>query len=113
MPDDPREPYGRLVHDTRLAAEKDRAAAEGRQVFRLGTWGSRSGPQREADMRIGEAVSAAERDRIITLLQAQADREREASEAFPGDPGFIGAARAARVAVLIVKGEIGGEGMMP
>ena len=56
---------------------------------------------------------AAERDRIATLLQAHADREQEASDAFPQDPGFIGAARAARVAVLIAKGEIGGEGLMP
>jgi hypothetical protein len=58
-------------------------------------------------------AAAAERDRIAALLQAQADQEREAQEAFPADPGFIGAARAAQNAVLIAKGEIGGEGLMP
>ena len=58
-------------------------------------------------------IQAAERERIITELQDQADREQQASDAFPSDPGFTGAARAARVMVLIAKGEIGGEGLMP
>jgi hypothetical protein len=66
----------------------------------------------EVQRAIAEAVSA-ERDRIITLLQAHADRERQASDAFPDDPGLIGAARAAGVAALIAKGETGGEGMTP
>jgi hypothetical protein len=58
-------------------------------------------------------IRASERGRIIALLQDRADREQEASSAFPADPGFIGAARAARVMVLIAKGEMGGEGLMP
>jgi hypothetical protein len=62
---------------------------------------------------IAEAAARDERERIVTLLQAHADRERQASDAFPADPGLIGAARAAGVAVLIAKGETGGEGMMP
>lgn len=60
-----------------------------------------------------QEAAAAERGRIITLLQAQADREQQASDAFPSDPGLTGAARAARVMVLIARGETGGEGMMP
>ena len=60
---DEREPLGRLVHEVRLAAEADRAAAEGRQRFSLGDWGDRSEHQRELDMRIGEAIAARERDR--------------------------------------------------
>jgi hypothetical protein len=58
MATDPREPYGRLVHDTRLAAEADRAAAEGRQRFRLGEWDERDEFQCELDMRIGSAIAA-------------------------------------------------------
>jgi hypothetical protein len=55
---DDREPYGRLVHDTRLACEADRAAAEGRQRFDLPPWEERDDWQRELDMRIGSAVAA-------------------------------------------------------
>ena len=55
---DLREPLGRLVHDTRLACEADRAAAEGRQKFNLAEWEDRSEHQRELDMRIGSAVAA-------------------------------------------------------
>lgn len=66
MPDS-REPYGRIVHDIRLAAEAGRAAAEGRVRFDLGTWEYRSDHQRELDMRIGAAVAAAERERIRQL----------------------------------------------
>ena len=57
MATDPREPLGRLVHDARLACEADRAAAEGRERFKLGTWEERDDWQRELDMRIGEAVA--------------------------------------------------------
>ena len=71
-----------------------------------------AGGARAVRQAIDEAV-AAERERIITLLQAQADRERQASDAFPGSRGLAGAARAARVAVLIARGEIGGEGLLP
>lgn len=54
---DDREPLGRLVHDTRLANEAERATAEGRERFRLGSWEERSDAQREVDMRIGYAVA--------------------------------------------------------
>ena len=94
MPD-PREPYGRLVHETRLACEADRAAAEGRQRFNLPPWEKRDDWQRELDMRIGAAVAvqavadagletdrmraqllafAAERDRAVRELKRRADR---------------------------------------
>lgn len=55
---DSREPLGRLVHETRLAHEADRAAAEGRVRFLLGSWEERAEHQRELDMRIGSAVAA-------------------------------------------------------
>jgi hypothetical protein len=58
------ETLGRLVHETRLACEADRAAAEGRERFRLSPWEERDGWQRELDMRIGEAVAAAGRERF-------------------------------------------------
>jgi hypothetical protein len=63
MTADPRELSGRLVHETRLAHEAERAEAEGRVRFLLGTWEERSDDQHELDMRIGEAVAAAERER--------------------------------------------------
>lgn len=63
MPD-PREPLGRTVHDTRLACEAERAALEGRARFNLEPWERRSYEQQESDMRIGEAVAQAERERI-------------------------------------------------
>ena len=68
MAADPREPYGRMVHDVRLAHEAVRAAAEGRVTFRLGDWEDRAGHQRELDMAIGAAVAAAERERIAALM---------------------------------------------
>ena len=68
MPD-PREPLGRLVHDTRLACEADRAAAEGRERFNLSPWGERDDWQRELDMRIGEAIATAERERVRAVLR--------------------------------------------
>jgi len=55
---DPREPLGRLVHDTRLACEAERAALEGRQRFNLEPWERRTYEQQETDMRIGVAVAA-------------------------------------------------------
>lgn len=54
---DPREPLGRLVHGTRLTDEAEKAAREGRERFRLGTWEERHPDQRELDMRIGYAVA--------------------------------------------------------
>jgi hypothetical protein len=54
---DDRESLGRLVHETRLAHEAERAAAEGRATFLLGAWEDRTDHQRELDMRIGSAVA--------------------------------------------------------
>ena len=54
-----REALGRLVHDTRLACEEERAALEGRQKFNLKPWEQRTYEQQETDMRIAEAVAAA------------------------------------------------------
>ncbi len=82
MPD-PREPLGRLVHDTRLACEADRAAAEGRQKFNLSPWEERDEHQRELDMRIGAAVAAAERERIAGQTEALAANYPE--DVFPPD----------------------------
>ena len=50
---DPREPYGRLVHEQRLALN-----AELERPFVLGAWEDRAEHQRELDMRIGSAVAA-------------------------------------------------------
>ena len=65
---DPREPLGRLVHDTRLACEAERAALEGRKRFNLEPWERRTYEQQETDMRTGEAVAAAERARIAARM---------------------------------------------
>ena len=83
-----REPYGRLVHDIRLAHEADQAAAEGRARFHLGLWEDRSDAQHELDMRIGSAVAArgaADAQAEIVVLRAKlmavagyADRFRHA-----------------------------------
>ncbi len=54
---DPREPLGRLVHQTRLDHETERAAAEGRATFFLGTWEERGEHQHELDMRIGSVIA--------------------------------------------------------
>jgi hypothetical protein len=54
---DDRESLGRLVHETRLAHEAERAAAEGRATFLLGAWEDRTDHQRELDMRIADAVA--------------------------------------------------------
>jgi hypothetical protein len=107
---DDREALGRLVR--RVWTDWALEQADPKPSW-LDTWSELDDGQREVDMRIGAAVAKAERERIAALLQAQADREQEAADAFPGDPGFIGAARASRVAVLIAKGEVGGEGLMP
>jgi hypothetical protein len=65
---DPREPLGRMVHDTRLACEAERAAAEGRERFNLKPWEQRTYEQQETDMRIGAAVAAAERERLAARM---------------------------------------------
>lgn len=51
-----RERYGQVVHDTRLAVEAERAAAEGRERFHLGGWGDRTPEQRALDIAIADAV---------------------------------------------------------
>ena len=56
---DPRELYGRIVHDQRVAR-----SAELRQPFYLSTWEDRDEGQRELDMRIGAAVEAAVMERM-------------------------------------------------
>ena len=72
-PDDgSRETLGRLVHDTRLTVEAERAKTEGRHRFLLGTWEERTPDQRELDMRIGDAVAAAEAERIASHMDALA-----------------------------------------
>ena len=69
---DDREAYGRLVNDTRRAYDAEQAAAEGRRGFCIPGWDDRPEFQRELDRRIGEAVMAAERERIARLLAAMA-----------------------------------------
>ena len=87
---DDREPYGRLVHEQRLAVN-----AERRKPFGVVPWEERDDEQRELDMRIGAAVAvqavadagletdrmraqllafAAERDRAVRELKRRADR---------------------------------------
>ncbi len=56
MADDP-DALARLVHDIRVAHEADRAAAEGRVLFNLGSWEERAEHQRELDRRIASAVA--------------------------------------------------------
>jgi len=82
---DSREQLGRLVHETRLAREAERAAAEGRVRFLLGSWEERSDDQRELDMRIGEAVAAVERERIARQVEDVAANYPE--DVFPPDSG--------------------------
>lgn len=85
---DSREPLGRLIHDTRLAFDAELAAAEGRQRFCLPPWEERSPQQRELDMRIGEAVAAAERERAERAearLAAIRERAREWAGLAPPD----------------------------
>ncbi len=60
MADDPREPYGRIVNDTRraFAAEQVEVDSEGRRRrFLVAEWDERAPSQRELDMRIGAAVA--------------------------------------------------------
>jgi hypothetical protein len=85
MPD-PREPLGRLVHDTRLACEAERAALEGRLRFNLEPWERRTYEQQETDMRIGAAVAAAERERLAAVIQP--DQFRMLADWFDTDDEF-------------------------
>ena len=68
---DDREPYGRLVHEQRLAVN-----AEKEHPFVLEPWERRSRDQQEMDMRIGSAIAmraaAAERERIAVQVDALA-----------------------------------------
>ena len=85
---DPREPLGRLVHETRLAHEADQAAAEGRHRFNLGSWEERTDAQHELDMRIASAVAAqAVHDAgfvhgvmLGKLLAARAERDKAVAQ---------------------------------
>lgn len=70
---DVRERLGRLVHQERLDAEAERAAAEGRRRFLLEPWGERTEWQRELDIRIGDAVAAAVREADGATLAAITD----------------------------------------
>jgi hypothetical protein len=54
-----RESLGRIVHETRLACEAERAALEGRKRFNLEPWERRTYEQQETDMRMAEAVARA------------------------------------------------------
>ena len=54
---DDREPYGRLVHQTRLDREAERAAAEGRQRFNMPPWEGRTEDQRGLDNRIASVIA--------------------------------------------------------
>jgi hypothetical protein len=60
MPDDPREPYGRLVNDTRraFAAEQVEVDSEGRRrQFHVAEWDDRAPSQRELDCRISSVIA--------------------------------------------------------
>lgn len=85
MPDD-REPLGRLVHETRLACEAERAELEGRQRFNLEPWERRTYDQQETDMRIGAAVAAAERERLAAVIPP--DQFRMLADWFDTDDEF-------------------------
>ena len=99
---------GEVLHRVRQAARAGRP-----RPWPPEEWADRLPELQALDEAMAAAVATAERDRIIALLQAQADREREAADAFPADPGLTGAARAAENAVRIAKGDAGGEGLMP
>ena len=107
MADDDRT-LGQILHEARQAGGEQRP-----RPMPVEDWAERDPRLQALDEQMAESVAAEVRKQIAAALQAQADREQEALDAFPGDPGFIGAARAARVAVLIAKGEISGEGLMP
>jgi hypothetical protein len=99
-----REALGRLVHETRLACEAERSAAEGRVRFVLGSWEERSDHQRELDMRIGEAVAAAEReraDRPRAKLAAIADLCREKCVTLHDGPRVVQYTRTSDILAII------------
>jgi hypothetical protein len=56
---DPREPLGRVVHQTRRDFEAERSALKDRPGFLMHPWEERHWEQRELDMRMGAAVAAA------------------------------------------------------
>jgi hypothetical protein len=68
---DAREPYGRIVNETRraFAAERVEIDDEGRRrEFRIPEWEQRLPSQRELDMRIGAAVEAAVLERLRAVI---------------------------------------------
>jgi hypothetical protein len=73
-----REALGRIVHETRLAENTKRD-----RPFRLEPWDRRAPSQQELDMKIAEAVAAAERERIAARMDALAANYPE--DIFPPD----------------------------
>jgi hypothetical protein len=68
---DPREPYGRLVRDTWVAAVEELVKTP--KPSWVTPWDDLDDPfQREVDMRMGAAVAATERERIAAQIQAEA-----------------------------------------
>jgi hypothetical protein len=58
---DPREPYGRIVNDTRRAFATEHVEVDDRgrrRQFLIADWDERAPSQRELDMRIGSVVAA-------------------------------------------------------
>ena len=85
---DDREPLGRLVRETWVACVVD--YFKDPKLSWVTPWDELDDFQREADMRIGEAVAAAERERIVRWL------ERRGGQMAPGPDreALLGAAEA-------------------
>ncbi len=98
---DPREPYGRIVHEQRVAFESERSALKDRPGFILQPWEDRHPEQRELDMRIGAAVGAqALADAAPEpMTAAECDRLRQMA----GEHG--GAVKAVRKALVFARME--------
>lgn len=75
MPD-PREPYGQIVNETRIAFAAEQEDDRGARWF-IRPWEERAPGQRELDMRIGSAVAVrAVADADIRLEQLDAENIR-------------------------------------
>lgn len=82
MPDEPlREQRGRLVRDVWVGYAREQGDAK---PSHLTGWDDLGAGDREADMRIGEAVAAQERQRLAALLRAAAEHDPRGSR--PGYP---------------------------
>ena len=90
---DDREAYGRLVNDTRRAYDAEQAAAEGRRGFCIPGWDDRPEFQRELDRRIGEAVAAAERERVrfalLGCVRCRTVHDRRLNYDHPWQPRYL------------------------